>query len=148
MNERATNRLGRRRYRVIVSSLLALGFIAVSPATALAASWSNISGTTWSYSTEWFYSSNMRTKDGAGAIQAKFSVTPTLSNNSNDQLKFGVANWGNNNPIGSFKYFYPDGIAQTLASSVANGTQFKTFYARYTTCTSGCTHTFSGQLYY
>jgi hypothetical protein len=120
------------------------------PSPANAADWVSISGSTFSSSSAWHVSENIRTKSGDSAVKAKFSSRPLLADGtSSDQLKFGIVHaccYPSYPIIGSIQYF-SNSSERTLVSTLASGTQFRTTFARYTTC-NNCNHNFAGQLYY
>lgn len=132
-------KLSRRMVTVIASSAIVL--IAL-PGTANAAAWHAISGSTYSSADVWYVSTNYRTKAGYGQISLWFSQLPTKRDGSTDTIKWRFID--NNGSIinGTTFYFSDWDPHPTLYRN--DGTQFRNSYARYSHCTSGCNHDFSG----
>ncbi|MBF0817693.1 hypothetical protein E4U02_14905 [Microbacterium paludicola] len=130
-----------------IAAALALGATFLVAAPAAAASWTSISGTVFSDSDAWYYSSVIRTKRGGGKVSAKFSNLPACGSSANTQLRFAITKPGTQTLIGGIQYFPVINDERTLASSVADGTQFRTTFSRYLSCTNS-DHNFSGSLYY
>jgi hypothetical protein len=137
-----------KRWSVPLSGLGVIGVIMTmtlfGAASAQAASDHTISGSTFSSSEAWYYSTNVRTKEGAGNITARFSERPKLGNGNSDLLKFAVVEVNSNVliPGASIQYF-DSSTSRTLATNVPNAKTFRNAYARYTTC-NNCNHNFAG----
>ncbi len=82
-------------------------------------------------------------------MEVKFSNLPTGCGNDvpNGTLQFAIVQSTANTLIGNVAYASTLNYTYTLKSSVAGGTQFRTAFARYSTCTN-VDQTFNGSLYY
>lgn len=130
--------------------VLATVALLLAPSSAHAASYHDISGTTWSDSTRWYLSSNDRYKEGYGNIYATFSRLPTFSNGTVDGLYFQATRRdGTCLPGNCFsRLFGSTDTELAVAYSIEGGTVFRFAFARKTTCQNGCIHDFSGKSWY
>lgn len=139
-----------RIHRSAAVAVIAAAAVLASPSAVYAASWHDISGTTWSDATKWYVSATDRYKDGTGIVSATMSRLPTFKSGAVDGLWFELTNRqggmipGNNVSI----LFNRTGVQGNVSATIPSGTVFRNAFARKTTCQSDCLHDFAGSEYY
>lgn len=124
-----------------MSAVLAL------PGVAHAVVWADISGATYSYSTVWYTSTNYRTKSENGNVHIRFDKLPRFASGTYDAIKWRyIAN--NGSVIGGSHYTIWNVDTWDTHWYMGQGQQFRNSFARQTTCTVNCDHSFSGDQVY
>ncbi|MEV6343823.1 hypothetical protein [Actinoplanes sp. NPDC051851] len=138
------------RFRRIAATTLAtlIGVTAslAGPTAANAGSWHSIEGETYSTGGKFYLSSTWRYKVLDNYVFIKFSKLPQYSSSSTvDGVKwrfyFGSDGY-------STKYTLDELSTQYRIKYMTDGTAFKNSFARVTTCTDDCSHTFVGTEHY
>lgn len=132
-----------RRYGRRLAVAASMGFItaALLAPSAQAASWHNVAGSVFS-NTNWYYSTNYRTKAGTGTVNAEFSNLISVL-----PLRFGTVD--NRGYLNGSSDFSVRNNEQQVSATLVNGEQFRNAYRRVNACSSvTCDHSFSGRELY
>ena len=130
----------------LVAAATVIGLVPGAPAQAVG--WNTINGETYSNATKWYVSDTLRYLETPSGVAIKFSTMPRFSNGATDGIKWQLLKT-NGSALSDVSFMYSLNKTYTLLNGGGpSALYFKNKFARTSTCTSNCGHTFQGSEWY